>query len=216
MYDTETGFYYLESRYYDPKLSRFINADILVSTGQGLLGNNMFAYCLNNPGNYVDPSGMLAYPGEIHNEVVRRIAYKYGFYKEQFILYKGGGFGRADLISADGRVWDVKRDKPRQIRAGKKQVQKYVDNTWARSQDVSLSVGDNEIESDFFYYRSGLTTYKVTYRYVGDGVIVYDYRVSEFDQQTIAITMVAAAGVVAAVGIAEVRHNEAVLCFAYV
>ena len=57
MYDTETGFYYLESRYYDPKLSRFINADILVSTGQGLLGNNMFAYCRNNPVNRKDISG---------------------------------------------------------------------------------------------------------------------------------------------------------------
>lgn len=58
VYDTETGFYYLQSRYYDPELSRFINADTLVSTGQGLLGNNMFAYCNNNPGNYSDPSGM--------------------------------------------------------------------------------------------------------------------------------------------------------------
>lgn len=58
VYDTETGFYYLQSRYYDPELGRFLNADVLVSTGQGLLGNNMFAYCNNNPGNYSDPSGM--------------------------------------------------------------------------------------------------------------------------------------------------------------
>ena len=41
VYDTETGFYYLQSRYYDPELSRLINADILGSTGQSLLGNNM-------------------------------------------------------------------------------------------------------------------------------------------------------------------------------
>lgn len=41
VYDTETGFYYLQSRYYDPELGRFLNADVLVSTGQGLLGNNM-------------------------------------------------------------------------------------------------------------------------------------------------------------------------------
>ena len=49
MYDRETGLYYLQSRYYDPEVGRFINADALVSTGQGILGNNMFAYCLNNP-----------------------------------------------------------------------------------------------------------------------------------------------------------------------
>ncbi len=56
-YDTETGFYYLQSRYYDPKICRFINADSYVSTGQGLLGYNMFAYCNNNPLNFVDPYG---------------------------------------------------------------------------------------------------------------------------------------------------------------
>ena len=53
----ESGLYYLQSRYYDPNIGRFINADAFVSTGQGLLGNNMFAYCLNNPINLVDPSG---------------------------------------------------------------------------------------------------------------------------------------------------------------
>ena len=45
VYDTELGLYYLQSRYYDPEMGRFLNADALVATGQGLLGNNMFAYC---------------------------------------------------------------------------------------------------------------------------------------------------------------------------
>ncbi len=48
-YDAETGMYYLGSRYYDPELGRFISPDVFVSTGQGLLGANMFAYCNNNP-----------------------------------------------------------------------------------------------------------------------------------------------------------------------
>ena len=48
-YDSETGFYYLQSRYYDPATRRFINADDYASTGQGLLGTNMFAYCRNSP-----------------------------------------------------------------------------------------------------------------------------------------------------------------------
>ena len=60
VYDTETGLYYLQSRYYDPQMGRFINADALVSTGQGILGNNMFAYCLNDPVNYCDPTGNFA------------------------------------------------------------------------------------------------------------------------------------------------------------
>ncbi len=48
-YDNETGFYYLQSRYYDPANRRFINADLLASTGQGFTGTNMFAYCVNSP-----------------------------------------------------------------------------------------------------------------------------------------------------------------------
>ena len=50
--------YYLQSRYYDPEIGRFINADSLASTGQGILGNNMFAYCGNNPVNYEDLTGL--------------------------------------------------------------------------------------------------------------------------------------------------------------
>ena len=49
--------YYLQSRYYNPELGRFINADAFASTGQGLLGNNMLAYCGNNPINRKDSSG---------------------------------------------------------------------------------------------------------------------------------------------------------------
>ena len=49
VYDEESGLYYLQSRYYDPEIGRFLNADGLVATGQGVLGNNMFAYCRNNP-----------------------------------------------------------------------------------------------------------------------------------------------------------------------
>ena len=57
VYDQETGFYYLNSRYYDPAVGRFINADSYPTTGQGLVGNNMFAYCGNNPIMYVDRNG---------------------------------------------------------------------------------------------------------------------------------------------------------------
>ena len=49
VYDWETGFYYLQSRYYDPTIGRFLNVDGYVSTGQGIIGHNMFAYCGNNP-----------------------------------------------------------------------------------------------------------------------------------------------------------------------
>ncbi len=60
VYDKETKLYYLESRYYNPAYGRFINADAYAATGQGFVGNNMFAYCLNNPVNMMDENGNLA------------------------------------------------------------------------------------------------------------------------------------------------------------
>lgn len=58
-FDTETGLYYLQSRYYDPETCRFVNADGYISTGQGFTGNNMFAYCLNSPVQLIDKTGTL-------------------------------------------------------------------------------------------------------------------------------------------------------------
>ena len=48
-YDVDTGLYYLQSRYYDPEICRFVNADQYASTGQGIVGHNMYAYCGCNP-----------------------------------------------------------------------------------------------------------------------------------------------------------------------
>ncbi len=59
-YDAETGFYYLQSRYYDPVTCRFINADstdVLTATPMGLTDKNLFAYCDNNPVMRYDDGG---------------------------------------------------------------------------------------------------------------------------------------------------------------
>ena len=58
-YDTETGYYYLQSRYYNPEWGRFLNADVLISKGHGLIASNVFAYCLNNPISNKDDNGFL-------------------------------------------------------------------------------------------------------------------------------------------------------------
>ena len=56
-YDSETGFYYLQSRYYDPTNHRFINADEIIDSDAGSLGLNIFLYGANNPINNSDPTG---------------------------------------------------------------------------------------------------------------------------------------------------------------
>ena len=60
VYDNETGFYYLNSRYYDPENRRFINADTIISQ-ESTLGYNLFAYCNNNPVNMTDETGNLPF-----------------------------------------------------------------------------------------------------------------------------------------------------------
>jgi len=57
-YDNETGYYYCQSRYYNPQWCRWISADVLMDTADGIMGTNMYAYCLNDPVNLCDSTGM--------------------------------------------------------------------------------------------------------------------------------------------------------------
>ena len=57
--DSETNYYYLQSRYYNPELCRFINADdtrFIGATGT-VLSTNAFSYCENNSIFYIDKNG---------------------------------------------------------------------------------------------------------------------------------------------------------------
>ena len=64
-YDSESGLYYLQSRYYDPTTRRFVNADAYASTGQGIIGSNAYAYCNNNPILLVDHEGTIGVLGSM-------------------------------------------------------------------------------------------------------------------------------------------------------
>ena len=56
--DSETGYYYLQSRYYDPSICRFINADdISYLNINDYSGLNLFAYCCNDSINNYDSTG---------------------------------------------------------------------------------------------------------------------------------------------------------------
>ena len=83
-YDSDTNLYYVKSRYYDPEICRWINADSKANTGQGIIGCNMFAYCLNNPTNYIDLSG-----------------------KDAIVLYDSDAVGHIGAViqDSDGKWW---------------------------------------------------------------------------------------------------------------
>ena len=59
-YDSDLGFYYLLTRYYDPVIGRFISPDrydLLTATQGGLTDKNLYAYCDNNPISRKDSDG---------------------------------------------------------------------------------------------------------------------------------------------------------------
>ena len=61
-YDTESGLYYLNSRYYDPVTGRFVSPEPNVDCGEfdegaELIGYNVYAYCANNPVVHKDDTG---------------------------------------------------------------------------------------------------------------------------------------------------------------
>ena len=119
VYDQETGFYYLQSRYYDPAVGRFISADNFASTGQGIVGHNMFAYCNNNPAACVDGDGDIPQAVTdklVHDAVLAMIAFEQPNLSmtQTCIYYNGeniwGGFGYCDLFNTvTGEVWELKK-----------------------------------------------------------------------------------------------------------
>lgn len=72
-FDFETGLYYLNSRYYDPQIGRFVNADTLSAldvNSLSLNGMNLFAYALNNPLAFVDHTGTIPFANSVIQNLV--------------------------------------------------------------------------------------------------------------------------------------------------
>ena len=156
--DTETGFYYLQSRYYDPVVKRFLNADSLASTGQGFTGFNMFAYCMNSPVTRIDEAGTDSIWwrliedycfGFIHLAVQMHIVlHNPGIGMEKAVYNnEGKKCGRADIFDLEaGKVWELKT-----VRTGAEaaalQVEKYC-GKHLKDSDIKLTKG-MRVKSEF-------------------------------------------------------------------
>ena len=101
-YDAETKLYYLHSRYYDPVVGRFLNADAYASTGQGILGRNMFAYCNNEPVNKTDFTGND--PGDLF-DTMDEAARDFAFYINETSINEDCEYG-SFIYSVS--VWETK------------------------------------------------------------------------------------------------------------
>ena len=174
VYDSETGFYYLQSRYYDPAIGRFINADSYVSTGQGFLGCNMFAYCNNNSVRAVDPSGtasqielsLLDYY-IIHKIVQMIIVSEYGYAMEVYVIDSEGKRGFLDLYDyTTNQYYEVKHAKY-SVLATEAQMRRYDSSTiksWIFKEYTLAGFparGTNYAISGSFTYRDFIVDYYV-------------------------------------------------------
>lgn len=113
-YDFETNLYYLQSRYYSPEWGRFISADSYCDTETSIIGTNMFAYCDNNPVNYIDPEGFASvtinvYSGAVgHADItIDSTTYAFGNYDGDGTSWRDQVTGRAKgfLIVATSSSW---------------------------------------------------------------------------------------------------------------
>lgn len=97
--------YYLQSRYYDPHLARFINADSQFDSEAELQGYNIFAYCGNNPVSNVDYTGkgllLVLFIGALVGAVVGGAA-SYVKYKQVKVSWVVGGAVIGTLVAAGG------------------------------------------------------------------------------------------------------------------
>ena len=206
-YDGDTRLYYLQSRYYDPAIGRFINADVYASTGQGLIGHNLFAYCLNAPIASSDPDGTLT-RGQIHNYVVGKfVSQRENLMSSKTMIYYNkkdarGGIGFCDIYdSKTGEVWEVKRDsnsRSCRTKYAKAQLDRYVHGRLKENLGLELKVGYTEFESGSFTITDWTGRYDITYWDEGDGILRYDYvytKSKEFEYAEAALT-VAAIGII--------------------
>jgi len=75
IYDEETGFYYLRSRYYYPNRCRFINTDSIFANIYHVGALNILSYCFNSPITHIDPSGctVIPVPPSFAGEFLKRL-----------------------------------------------------------------------------------------------------------------------------------------------
>ena len=100
-YDTETGLYYLKSRYYDPQTGRFISMDDISYLDPETIGGvNLYTYCLNNPVKYVDPIGHSVLLTAILVGVFSGFALGFGINIGEQLYNNGWNFNSIDLGSA--------------------------------------------------------------------------------------------------------------------
>ena len=104
-FDDETGMYYLNSRYYDPVVARFISADTYLGQANDPLSLNLYTYCVNNPIMYSDPTGYDSVPVTVtltNGSTVQTVAVD-----GRTIMPDGTRPPAGSIVTSGGNSWQV-------------------------------------------------------------------------------------------------------------
>ena len=228
VYDQETGFYYLQSRYYDPAVCRFINADSYASTGQGIVGNNMLVYCYNNPLAFADDGGDIPQAVTdklVHDMVLAVIVFENPDLSmvDTCVYYNGvniwGGYGFCDLFNTvTGEVWELKKDsQSRSCRTSNAlaQLTKYTTGKLKHYPNLSLKLPTvTQIDGGQFSFTFAEYKFDVTYWSENNGILRYSYNRTATDLRKTVEAVVCAAAVVALIPVAFTTPAVAVALIA--
>jgi RHS repeat-associated protein len=123
-YDRETGLYYLNARYYDSKIARFLSEDTYRGSAADPLSLNLYTYCHNEPIMYWDPSGHWEQGDEDLNEEAKAkiIALTSAYYEastkvERDAIHQQADAIRNDKASQEAKVTPLKTEAEKAITA---------------------------------------------------------------------------------------------------
>ena len=150
-YDTETGWYYLNARYYDPNVGRFLSPDTILGANGGLQGYNLFAYCNNNPVMFADPTGYALHRANTAFAILETDCSPLYFKNssarfknaESYIAYKelerraNAAELELDMFVSSDPIWD-------EVSISKSQAiieQRNPENDWITSKAVGVATG---------------------------------------------------------------------------
>ena len=207
VYDMETGLYYLQSRYYNPEWGRFINADAISATGQGFVGNNMFAYCNNNPVNFYDEAGYA--PEAVKDKIVHDMVLAYICstnenlsWTDTCIYYNKsnfwGGWGFCDLYNKKtGEVWELKKVSNSyscKTSTALAQLNGYINGRLKNNLKLKLCMPNKtQINPGSFSFEYLGYDYRVNYYSEGNGILRYSYTKTKTEARKAAEAVVAVA-----------------------
>lgn len=147
IYDSTTGLYYLNARYYNPEDGRFLTEDTYRGETKEPDTWHVYAYCANNPVNYTDPSGH--YPMELS---VKMYWFSLSKHKKRINLANVSYINFSNVFKSrlknSDRIYNIYKNLKKKLKKKKTvsfKPQKYIGFT--EDKDLAYSVGHI---SDFY------------------------------------------------------------------